>query len=187
ADVRSRTGATLVHPFNDPCVIAGQGTAALELLEQLPDFDTLIVPVGGGGLLAGTLITIRELCPTIRVIGAEPEWADDARRSLHSGRIEPALRTDSIADGLRTPLGSLTFPIIQSLVDDILCASEDGIRRCVAELAACCRMIAEPSGVVPLAVLRQHSQVFSGRRVVALISGGNLDDPAMLLPAWNQR
>ncbi len=185
ADVRSATGATLVHPFNDPQVIAGQGTAALELLEQLPDFDTLIVPVGGGGLLAGTLITIRELCPEIRVIGAEPEWADDARRSLQSGKIEPALRTDSIADGLRTPLGSLTFPIIRALVDDILCASEQVICRCVADLAACCRLIAEPSGVVPLAVLQQHSRVFSGRRVAALISGGNLDDPALLRPAWS--
>jgi len=187
ADVQARTGATLVHPFNDPAVIAGQGTAALEMLEQIPDFDTLIVPVGGGGLLAGTLITIRELCPSIRVIGAEPEWADDARRSLQSGRIEPAIRTDSIADGLRTPLGSQTFPIIHSLVDDILCASEELIRRCVADLAACCRIIAEPSGVVPLAVLRQHQEVFSGRKVAALISGGNLDDPSLLLPAWNTR
>jgi len=187
ADVQSRTGATLVHPFNDTAVIAGQGTAALEIIEQIPEFDTLIVPVGGGGLLAGTLIAIRELCPSIRVIGAEPEWADDARRSLQSVRIEPALRTDSIADGLRTPLGSLTFPIIHALVDDILCASELLIRHCVADLAACCRIIAEPSGVVPLAVLRQHSQLFSGRKVVALISGGNLDDPALLVPAWNSR
>lgn len=186
ADVQARTGATLIHPFNDPSVIAGQGTAALELLEQLSDFDTLIVPVGGGGLLAGTLITIRNLCPTLRVIGAEPEWADDAQRSLKSGRIEPAIRTDSIADGLRTPLGSLTFPIIHALVDDILCASEELIRCCVADLAACCRLIAEPSGVVPLAVLRQHSGVFAGRRVVALISGGNLDDPALLMPAWKR-
>jgi hypothetical protein len=124
-DVQALTGATLIHPFNDPQVIAGQGTAALEILEQLADFDTLIVPVGGGGLLAGTLITIRNLAPGIRVIGAEPEWADDARRSLQSGRIEPALRTDSIADGLRTPLGSLTFPIIHALVDDILCAAKN--------------------------------------------------------------
>lgn len=185
-EVQAQTGATLIHPFNDPQVIAGQGTAALEILEQLADFDTLIVPVGGGGLLAGTLITIRNLAPGIRVIGAEPEWADDARRSLQSGRIEPALRTDSIADGLRTPLGSLTFPIIHALVDDILCASEEFIRSCVAELAACCRLLAEPSGVVPLAVLQQHPAVFSGRKVAALISGGNLDDPSLLMPAWNR-
>ena len=183
--VQASTGATLVHPFNNPFVMAGQGTAALELLEQVPDLETLIVPVGGGGLLAGTLITIRALKPHIRVIGAEPEWADDARRSLKSGTIEPALRTDSIADGLRTPLGSLTFPIIHALVDDILCASEELIRRCVADLAACSRLIAEPSGVVPLAVLQQHSAVFSGQKVAALISGGNLDDPQLLKPAWN--
>lgn len=177
AEIQSKTGATLIHPFNNPFVIAGQGTAALELLEQLPEIDTLIVPVGGGGLLAGTLIAIRALKPDIRVYGAEPEWADDARRSLQSGKIEPALRTDSIADGLRTPLGSLTFPIIHALVDDILCASEEHIIRCVDDVASCCKLIAEPSGVVPLATLRQHSQTFAGRRVAALISGGNLDHP----------
>lgn len=177
AAVQSQTGATLIHPFNNPYVMAGQGTAALEILQQLPDIDTLIVPVGGGGLLAGTLITIRALKPSIRVYGAEPEWADDARRSLKSGKIEPALRTDSIADGLRTPLGSLTFPIIHALVDDILCASEELISRCVHDIATCCKLIAEPSGVVPLAVLQQHSQFFAGQRVAALISGGNLDNP----------
>jgi threonine dehydratase len=177
AEVQSRTGATLIHPFNNPDVMAGQGTAALELLEQLPDLDTLIVPVGGGGLLAGTLIAVRALKPAIRVYGAEPEWADDARRSLQSGKIEPALRTDSIADGLRTPLGSLTFPIIHALVDDILCASEEHIVRCVQDIANCCKLIAEPSGVVPLAVLQQHSQTFADRHVAVLISGGNLDHP----------
>ncbi|MCE2795945.1 MAG: pyridoxal-phosphate dependent enzyme [Planctomyces sp.] len=180
AEVQQRTGAVLVHPFNDPRVIAGQGTAALEILEQCPDLQDLIVPVGGGGLLAGTLLAIRALRPEVRVFGAEPEWADDARRSLQSGRIEPALRTDSIADGLRTPLGSLTFPIIQQLVTDILLAGETQIRAATGHLAAVCRLVAEPSGAVPLAVLQQHAEMFRGRRVVVLISGGNLDDAGLI-------
>jgi len=183
AEVQQRTGAVLIHPFNDPRVIAGQGTAALEILEQYPDLQDVIVPVGGGGLLAGTLLTIRALRPDVRVFGAEPEWADDARRSLQSGRIEPALRTDSIADGLRTPLGSLTFPIIQHLVTDILLAGEAEIRAATGHLAAVCRLITEPSGAVPLAVLQQHAEVFRGRRVVVLISGGNLDDMALIAGA----
>lgn len=189
ADVQQRTGAELVHPFNDPRVIAGQGTAALEILEQYPDLQDLVVPVGGGGLLAGTLLAVRALRPEVRVFGAEPEWADDARRSLQSGRIEPALRTDSIADGLRTPLGSLTFPIIQRFVTDILLASETQIRAATGALAAVCRLVVEPSGAVPLAVLQQHAEVFRGRRVVVLISGGNLDDAGLIsaaLTAGNQ-
>lgn len=180
AEVQQRTGATMIHPFNHPDVIAGQGTAALEILEQIPDVDTIVVPIGGGGLLAGTLMAVKTLRPEICVIGAEPEWADDAFRSLQSGQIEPALRTDSIADGLRTPLGTLTFPIIQALADKVLCASEEHIIRATGEVAAVCRMIAEPSGVVPIAVIQQHSEIFAGRNVVALISGGNLDDPALI-------
>lgn len=180
SEVQRTTGAILIHPFNHPDVIAGQGTAALEILEQVPDLDTLIVPVGGGGLLSGTLIAVKTLRPDVQVIGAEPEWADDAFRSLQSGKIEPALRTDSVADGLRTPLGSLTFPIIRSLVDRILCASEEQILRATGELARHCRLITEPSGVVPLAVLQQHPEVFADRRVVVLISGGNLDDPGLI-------
>jgi len=183
AEVQRRTGAVLIHPFNDPRVIAGQGTAALEILEQCPDLQDLIVPVGGGGLLAGTLLAMRALRPEVRVYGAEPEWADDARRSLQSGRIEPALRTDSIADGLRTPLGTLTFPIIRQLVTDILCAGEAQIMAATGHLAAFCRLIAEPSGAVPLAVLQQHAGIFAGRRVVVLISGGNLDDVSLIAGA----
>ena len=121
ARVQQETGATLIHPFNNRRVIAGQGTAALEILEQAPDVDTIVVPVGGGGLLSGVLIAVKTLRPDIRVIAAEPALADDAFRSLKSGKIEPALRTDTIADGLRTPLGTLTFPVIQQLVDEILC------------------------------------------------------------------
>ena len=181
ADVQRQTGATMIHPFNDARVIAGQGTAALEILRQVPDVDTMIVPVGGGGLLAGTLMAVKSIRPDIRVFAAEPAWADDAWRSLKSGKIEPALRTDTIADGLRTPLGTLTFPIIQHFVDEILCVDEATILRATAMLAQRCRLVAEPSGVVPLGAILQHATMFAGSKTVALISGGNLDD--LRLPA----
>ena len=181
AEVQQQTGATMIHPFNDPRVIAGQGTSALEILEQAPHINTLVVPVGGGGLLAGTLMVVKSLRPDIRVIAAEPTWADDAQRSLRSGKIEPAIRTDSIADGLRTPLGTLTFPIIQSLVDDILCADEHAIIEATRMLAIRAKVVAEPSGAVPLAVVLQHIEQFAGRTVAVLISGGNIDDVRLLM------
>ena len=176
------TGATLIHPFNDARVIAGQGTVGLEILRQFPDVETIIVPVGGGGLLAGTLIAVKSLKPTVRVIAAEPEWANDAFRSLQSGQIEPVLRTDSIADGLRTPLGSLTFTIIHQLVDEILCASEAAICEAMQRLSNQAKMIAEPSGAVPLAVVQQHRARFADQRIVCVVSGGNRDDQAMYTP-----
>ena len=169
------TGATLIHPFNDARVIAGQGTVGLEILRQYPDVETIVVPVGGGGVLAGTLIAVKSLKPNVRVIAAEPEWANDAFRSLQSGQIEPVLRTDSIADGLRTPLGSLTFPIIYQLVDEILCASEAAINDAMQQLEAHAKMIAEPSGAVPLAVVHQHRDRFADQRIVCVVSGGNRD------------
>ena len=181
AAVQQTTGATLIHPFNDPRVIAGQGTVALEILKQAPHISTLIVPVGGGGLLAGTLIAVKTLRPDIRVFGAEPAWADDASRSLRSGRIEPALRTDSIADGLRTPLGTLTFPIIHSLVDDILCVDESTIVAATRMLTERAKLVAEPSGAVPLAAILQHPSRFAGQSVAVLISGGNCDTASMFI------
>ena len=180
ADVQRQTGATMIHPFNDARVIAGQGTAALEILRQVPDVDTIIVPVGGGGLLAGTLMAVKSIRPDIRVFAAEPAWADDACRSLKSGNIEPALRTDTIADGLRTPLGTLTFPIIQHFVDDVLCVDEATILRATARLAQRCRLVAEPSGAVPLGAIMQHGTMFAGSNTVALVSGGNIDDLSLL-------
>lgn len=181
AHVQQKTGATMIHPFNDPRVIAGQGTTALELLQQAHEIDVIVVPVGGGGLLAGTLVAVKSLRPEIRVIAAEPTWADDAFRSLQSGRIEPALRTDTVADGLRTPLGTLTFPIIRQLVDGILRVDEQSIVDATRLLAQHARLIAEPSGAVPLAAVLQHPAEFSGKNVVAVISGGNLDDSRLIL------
>ncbi|MEZ6126313.1 MAG: threonine/serine dehydratase [Planctomycetaceae bacterium] len=169
----AETGATFIHPYNDCRVIAGQGTAALELLRQAGRVDDVIVPVGGGGLLSGTLVALKALNPEIRVYGAEPEWADDAFRSLRSGSIQPPLRYDTLADGLRTPLGNLTFPIIRELVDDILTVNEDGIRDAAVTIRTHLRVIAEPSGAVPLAAARQYLDRFRQRRVVLVISGGN--------------
>jgi len=174
-EAAERTGAILVPPYNDPKIIAGQGTVGLELLEQWGDFDTVVVPVGGGGLLSGVLIAIKSSRPEVQVIASEPAWADDAARSLRSGRIEMPTRYDTIADGLRTPLGDLTFPIIRGLVDEILLVEESTIANATRTIAIKARLVAEPSGAVALAALLQDPPCFRGRKVAVIIFGGNLD------------
>ncbi len=178
--VMAETGATFIHPFNDPRVIAGQGTTALEFLEQVDGLDAIVVPVGGGGLLSGTLVAVAALAPQIPVFAAEPAWADDAYRSMESGSIEPPLRYDSIADGLRTPLGSLTFPIIRDLVEGVLLASEESIRKATAAMLQKARVVVEPSGAVPLAAIMEHAERFHGKRIGVIVSGGNMD-PSVLV------
>lgn len=178
--VRAETGATFIHPFDNADVIAGQGTATLELLEQTASLDAIVVPVGGGGLLSGTLVAAQALNPQLRVFAAEPEWADDAHRSLQSGRIETPERYDTMADGLRTPLGELTFPIIKHLVADILLVSEVEIRSATQQMIESGRMIVEPSGAVPLAAVRRYAERFRGQRVGVIISGGNLDSRLLI-------
>ncbi|QDV22086.1 threonine ammonia-lyase [Aureliella helgolandensis] len=173
--LRDETGATLIHPFNDPQVMAGQGTVGLEILEQLPEVDAVIVPVGGGGLLSGVLMAIKSQYPDIAVYAAEPEWADDAARSLKSGRIELPARYDTVADGLRTHLGDLTFPIIRALVNDILVVSEEAILAATRTMLRDVRLVAEPSGAVALAALAENYAHFEGQRVAVVVSGGNLD------------
>ena len=174
-ELQRKTGATLIHPYDNRVVIAGQGTAGLEIAEQLADVDCVIVPVGGGGLLSGILIALKSVCPNVEVIAAEPAWADDASRSLRSGKIEMPTRYDTIADGLRTPLGELTFPVLQALLDDILLVEEETIVRATKAIAASARLVAEPSGATTLAAVMDHGERFRGKRVVAVISGGNLD------------
>ncbi|MEO1984315.1 MAG: pyridoxal-phosphate dependent enzyme [Fuerstiella sp.] len=169
------TGATFIHPFNDARVIAGQGTAVLELLEDVANLDTIVVPVGGGGLLSGTLIAAKSLNPEIMVFAAEPEWADDAFRSLTSGTIESPVRHDTIADGLRTCLGTLTFPIVRELVDDVLLVNEQEIGAATLAMMFQAKVVAEPSGAVPLAALRRNNDRFAGQRIGVVVSGGNLD------------
>ncbi|RMF37514.1 MAG: threonine/serine dehydratase [Planctomycetota bacterium] len=173
--IRAETGATLVHPYDDPAVMAGQGTVGLELLEQVDDLQDVIVPVGGGGLASGVLVAIKSLRPEVRVYAAEPALADDAYRSLQSGRIEMPVRYDTVADGLRTPLGQHTFPVLQSLVDDILRVPEERILPAVCKLLSEVKLLAEPSGAVALAAALENQPLFAGRTVAVVVSGGNID------------
>lgn len=175
ADVIRTTGATLIHPYNDDCIIAGQGTAAMELLEDVPDLDAVLAPVGGGGLLSGTAIAVRSLRPQARVIGCEPTLADDAAESMREGRIVPARPPVTIADGLRTSLGDKTFPIIRELVETIALAEEDEIRQALRTAMERMKIVVEPSAVVPLAVLLSRPLGFAGKRVGIILSGGNVD------------
>lgn len=180
-NVRRETNATLIHPYDDRRVIAGQGTVALELIHQWPELDVVLVPVGGGGLLAGILTVVKELRPQVQVVAVEPAWADDAFRSMRSGRIEQPTRYDTIADGLRTPLGQLTFPIMRQFLDDLILVSESAILRAAQQIMRHARLIAEPSGAVTAAALLEPNHPFRGQRVAVVISGGNLDtNDAML-------
>jgi len=175
AQVMEKTGATVIHPYNDYRVIAGQGTAALELLEEIPDLDVIITPVGGGGLLSGTAIAAKGISPTIRVIAAEPEMADDAYRSLQAGHILPSENPKTIADGLLTSLGDKTFPIIQEYVEQIVTVSEEGILAAMKFIWERAKIIIEPSAAVPVALLWERKIDLSGLRVGLILSGGNID------------
>lgn len=173
--LRNETGATLVHPYDYPPVMAGQGTVGIEIIEQLPNVDAIIAPVGGGGLLSGVLIAVKTLRPEVAVYAAEPQWADDAARSLQSGKIEMPTRYDTVADGLRTPLGQNTFPIIRELLDDIILVSEESILTATRTLSEIVHLVAEPSGAVTLAAMMTSAERFAGKTVAAIVSGGNLD------------
>jgi len=159
------TGAVVVHPYNDYRVIAGQGTAALELLEEIPDLDIVITPVGGGGLLSGTAIAAKGLSPRIRVLGAEPEMADDAYRSLKAGHILPSENPQTVADGLLTSLGDKTFPIIQKHVEQIVTVSETAILKSMKFIWERAKLVVEPSAAVPVALLWERKIDLSGLRV----------------------
>ena len=173
--VQNETGATLIHPYDDWRVIAGQGTAALELIDEVPALDAVITPVGGGGLLSGTAIAARGLLPAIRVYGAEPAGADDAQRSLAAGRVLPQANPQTIADGLRTALCDKTFAVISSAVDGIGLASETGIVRAMRLAWEKLRITIEPSSAVPLACLLEKTIVLDGSSVGIIVSGGNVD------------
>ena len=175
AQVVQETNAMVVHPYNNHQVIAGQGTATLELLEEVPDLDTVIAPVGGGGLLSGTAIAARGLSPRIRVLGAEPEMAADAYRSLQAGHILPSEHPKTIADGLLTSLGTLTFPIIQRHVEQIVTVSEAGIIQAMKFVWERAKIVIEPSAAVPVALLWERKIDLSGLRVGLILSGGNVD------------
>ena len=173
--VVKKTGALFIHPYNDTRIIAGQATSAMELFEQIDDLDIIMVPVGGGGLLSGTSLATIYLSPNTVIIGAEPEGADDACRSLKSGRIMPSVNPRTIADGLLTSLGTLTFPIIKEFVSDILTVSEENIIRAMKLIWERAKIIIEPSGAVPFGAILQHKYKFIGKKIGIIISGGNVD------------
>jgi threonine dehydratase len=175
AAVVDETGAEFVHPYNDARVVCGQGTAALELLEQTEKLDVVMTPVGGGGLLSGTATAIKELAPEIQVFGAEPEMADDAFRSFKAGKLIPQTDPRTIADGLRTSLGELTFAIISRKVDRIFTCSEESIVVAMRLIWERMKILIEPSSAVPLATLLEKKFDFKGKRIGIVLSGGNVD------------
>ncbi len=175
AEVVAATGAHVVHPYDDDRVIAGQGTAALELLEDVPDLDVVMTPVGGGGLLSGTSIAVAALAPRVRTIGAEPEMADDAWRSLQAGRIIPSVNPKTIADGLLTSLSPRTFGIIRRNVDRIVTVGETAIAAAMRFVWERAKIIIEPSAAVPIGALWERKFDGTGLRVGVILSGGNVD------------
>ena len=175
AEIVAAGGAEIVHPYNDARVIAGQATCALELLDEVPDLDAIVTPVGGGGLISGTCLSAAGRAPGARVIGAEPAGADDAWRSREAGRMLPASNPQTVADGLRSSLGELTWHFVSRQVDDILLATEDEILAAMYLTWQRMKIIIEPSSAVALAVLLKHRERFAGQRVGVIVTGGNVD------------
>jgi threonine dehydratase len=178
-DVVRETGAEFVHPSDDLRVIAGQGTCALEILEDVPALDFVITPVGGGGLLSGTAVAVLGISPGTRVIGAEPAAADDAFRSFSSGTLFPSSNPKTIADGLRTSLGPNTFPLVRADVSAIVTTSEEAIVRAMRLVWERMKVVIEASAAVPLAALLEGKLDVKGKRVAIVFSGGNVDLDAL--------
>lgn len=175
ARIQEETRANAVHPYNDRRTIAGQGTCALEIIDELKDLDLLLAPVGGGGLLAGVSVAFKALSAKTRVIGCEPEMANDAYRSFRAGSIVPQLDPRTIADGLRTSLGDITFSLISHNVDDIVTVSEEAIIGAMRLIWETLKIIIEPSSAVPVAAALERKIPISGKTVAIILSGGNVD------------
>jgi threonine dehydratase len=175
AKVVEETGATEIHPYNNFYVIAGQGTAAKELIEDAGEFDIILAPVGGGGLLSGTALSTKHLLPQCKVIAAEPAGADDAFRSFRAGKLIPSVNPKTIADGLLTSLGERNFSIILDKVDDIVTVSEEKIVEAMRLIWERMKIIIEPSSAVPLAVILENKIDVKNKKVGIILSGGNLD------------
>lgn len=173
--IMDETGASFVHPSNDLDVIYGQGTAAIELLEEYPDLDLVVTPVGGGGLVAGTALAVHHFGKNCKTIGAEPFEADDAFRSLQSGRIEENESANTIADGLKTQLGDKNFPIIQELVSEIIRMEEKEIVEALKLIWERMKIVVEPSSATALAAVLREKEKFKDKKVGIIISGGNVD------------
>jgi threonine dehydratase len=170
-----KTGATEIHPYNNLPVIEGQATAAMELLEEYPDVDLLLCPVGGGGLLSGTALAAHYFSQKTTVIAGEPAGADDAYRSFHAGKIIPSVRPNTIADGLLTSLGDITFPIIRQFVSDIVTVQEESIIQAMRLVFERMKIVIEPSAAVPVAAILEKRIDVSGKKVGIILSGGNVD------------
>ena len=170
-----KTGASVVHPYNDPVVMAGQGTAALELHAEVPDLDVVVAPLGGGGLLSGTAVATRALLPKARVLGVEPLGADDAWRSLQAGRITPVAHPDTVADGLRATIGPLTFAVLRAEIDAVLRVDDAAILAAMRRIWEQMKILIEPSAAVPVAAVLTSPSEVRGKRVGIILSGGNVD------------
>lgn len=174
--LQKETGATFIHPFNDPQVIAGQGTIGLEILEDLPDADAIVVPIGGGGLISGVSIAAKSIKPGIKIIGVQSKNMPSMAESVENKKITTVDGTPTIADGIavKTP-GELTFSIIQKYVDDIITVDEDEIANAILLLLERAKVIAEGAGAVPVAAILNRMEDFRDKKIVALVSGGNID------------
>ena len=175
AEVVAETGAEFVHPYNDPRVIAGQATCSKELVEQVDRLDAVIAPIGGGGMVSGTCLTLSNLAPQIKIYAAEPEQADDAYRSFKAGHIIADDAPNTVADGLKVPLKDLTWHFVSKHVTDIFTASEQEIVDAMKLIWKRMKIIMEPSSAVPLATILKNRDVFAGKRVGMIITGGNVD------------
>ncbi|NYS24473.1 pyridoxal-phosphate dependent enzyme [Rhodobacteraceae bacterium 2376] len=175
ARVEAETGAEFVHPYNDPRVIAGQGTCSREFMEQVQGLDAVIAPIGGGGMISGTCLTLSNIAPHVEIYAAEPEQADDAYRSFKAGHIIADDAPNTVADGLKVPLKDLTWHFVSNHVTDILTASEQEIIDAMKLTWARMKIVMEPSCAVPLAVILKNPEVFRGKRVGVIVTGGNVD------------
>jgi len=175
AQVQAKTGGNFVHPYNDPRVIAGQGTCSQELLEQTDGLDMVVAPIGGGGMISGTCLTLSNLAPETQIIAAEPEQADDAYRSFKAGHIIADDAPVTIADGLKVPLKDLTWHFVSNHVTDILTASEEEIIDAMKLTWKRMKIVMEASSAVPLATIIKNKDRFAGKRVGVIITGGNVD------------
>lgn len=175
AEVQAATGADFVHPYNDPRVIAGQGTCSRELLDQVEGLDAVVAPIGGGGMISGTCLTLSTIAPHMEIFAAEPQNADDAWRSFKAGHIIADDAPDTVADGLKVPLKDLTWHFVRNHVTDVLTASEDEIVEAMKLIWKRMKIVMEPSSAVPLATILKNRDRFAGKRVGVIITGGNVD------------
>jgi threonine dehydratase len=175
AEVMAGSGAEFVHPYNDPRVIAGQATCSRELNQQVPGLDAVIAPIGGGGMISGTCLTLSTIAPGVKIYAAEPEQADDAARSFRAGHIIADDAPETVADGLKVPLKDLTWHFVQRHVTDILTTSEHEIIEAMKLTWTRMKIVMEPSCAVPLAAILRNPDVFRGKRVGVVITGGNVD------------